>query len=68
MVLTSFRLVPSSVTLDLTISCPFLKSHFKKAVKDATLLFLTRETDKNLRHLEGELAQGRVFMAFVLST
>ena len=40
----------------------------QKAVKDAALLFLTRETDKNLRHLEGEIAQGRVFMAFVLFT
>ena len=58
----------TSVTLDLTISCPFLKAHFKKAVLDASSLFLTRETDKNLRHLEGEIAQGRVFMAFVLST
>ena len=68
LVLTSFRLVPSSVTLDLTISCPFLKAHFKKAVLDASSLFLTRESEKNLRHLEGEIAQGRVFMAFVLTT
>ena len=68
LVLTSYRLSPAVVTLDLTISCPLLPAHLTAAIASAAALFDKREREKNDKHLAGELDQGRAFLALVLST
>ena len=64
-VLRNWRRSPRPYTIDLTISCPFLKTYRAAAASDATHVIELRDAQKVEHHAKGCKLLGRDFGAWV---
>ena len=68
LVISLFSTYPPVTAVDITVSCPLVPAYSAAAAHDAAALFATRAREKNIKHLDGCIAQERTFLPVVLST
>ena len=66
--LTCYAFVPTTVSLDITVSCPLTPSYVKEAAMSSEAIFETRDKEKKKRHEKGLKEIGREYHTFCTTT